>query len=61
MQITPPIIVLAAVWRVYRPSPIIFPDRHADPGNQRRPDQGTAKIPTGKKLLGNYFSQIFTY
>ena len=41
MQITPPpIIVLAAVWRADRPSPIIRPDLRADPG-KRCPDQGT--------------------
>ena len=27
----PPIIVIVAVWRADRPSPIILPDRRADP------------------------------
>ena len=34
---SPPIIVLAAVWRADRPSPIILPDRCTDAGEQSRP------------------------
>ena len=53
MQITPPppIIVFAGVWMAYRPSPIIFSDRHADPGNQRRPDQGQLRYRQVKNYL----------
>ena len=47
----PPIIVFAGVWMAYRPSPIIFPDRHADPGNQRRPDQGQLRYRQVKNFL----------
>ena len=40
----PPIIVLAAVWRADRPSPIIrdmiCPDLRADPGKQTTPRSG---------------------
>ena len=36
----PPIIVLAAVWRADRPSPIIRPDLRADPGKQTTPRAG---------------------
>ena len=36
----PPIIVLAAVWRADRPSPITRPDLRADPGKQMTPRSG---------------------
>ena len=36
----PQVIVLAAVWRADRPSPIIHPDRRTDPGKQKKTRSG---------------------
>ena len=36
----PTIIILAAVWRADRPSPIIRPDVRAGPGKQTTPRSG---------------------